>query len=98
MTKKQMGLVGNMLAILLILCFIFGNSLLSGEESGEMSASVLDVLHPVIRPAAELFSRDPVTEDQLHHLVRYIFVHIIRYRNSMISVLIHCNCRFNCLQ
>jgi VanZ family protein len=70
MTKKQMGLVGNMLAILLILCFIFGNSLLSGEESGEMSASVLDVLHPVIRPAAELFSRDPVTEDQLHHLVR----------------------------
>ena len=38
MTKKQMGLVGNMLAILLILCFIFGNSLLSGEESGEMGA------------------------------------------------------------
>ena len=44
MTKKQMGLVGNMLAILLMLCFIFGNSLLSGEESGEMSASVRDVL------------------------------------------------------
>ena len=70
MTKRQRGLAWNMLAILLILIFIFGNSLLSGEESGEMSASVLDFLDPALRPIGELISPEPVTEDQLHHAVR----------------------------
>ena len=68
--RRQILLLLNILAILLLLCFIFGNSLLDGEESGEMSASVLDFLHPVLRPVAELFSREPVTEEFLHHLVR----------------------------
>lgn len=68
--KRQILLALNILAILLLLCFIFGNSLLDGEKSGEMSASVLDFLHPILRPVAELFSREPVTEESLHHLVR----------------------------
>ena len=68
--RRQILLLLNILAILLLLCFIFGNSLLNREESGEMSASVLDFLHPVLRPVAEFFSREPVTEEFLHHLVR----------------------------
>ena len=76
--KRKTLLILILLAIVLALCFIFGNSLLDGERSGEMSASVLDFLHPVLRPAAELFSRKPVTEESLHHLVRKL-AHFIEF-------------------
>ncbi len=57
-------------AILLVLCFIFGNSLLDRQQSGEMSASVLEVLYPVIRPVVNALTGASASEELLHTVVR----------------------------
>ena len=60
----------NIAAICLILCFIFGNSLLDQQESGEMSASVLEVLYPVIRPVVNFLTGTSASDALLHTVVR----------------------------
>ena len=69
--KRHTMLVAlNIVAICLILCFIFGNSLLDRQESGEMSASVLEFLHPVLRPIVRMLTGAPPSEELLHTVVR----------------------------
>ena len=68
--RRQIGIILNIIAIVLVLGFIFGNSLLDKQESSEVSSNVLEALEPVIEPVAEMLTEEPVTEDFMHYLVR----------------------------
>ena len=63
MTRKHRLLLFTILS-LLILSFIFGNSLQSREESSAKSRGIMDLLRPLLDPFGRL------TEDELHHFVR----------------------------
>lgn len=69
-TRRRVGIALNILAIAAVLCFIFGNSLLDGQESGEMSSSVLDLVKPILRPIVDVLTKNPVTDALLHAVVR----------------------------
>ena len=49
---------------ILILCFIFGNSMQSGEESNAVSGGVSSWLKPILDPF------DRMTDEYFHYLVR----------------------------
>ena len=68
--RRTVRLSANLLAILAVLCFIFGNSLLDGQQSGEVSAGVTEVVEPVVRPVVEAVSPAPVSDDSLHGIIR----------------------------
>ena len=63
MTRKHRLMIFTILS-LLILSFIFGNSLQSREESSAQSRGIMDLLRPLLDPFGRL------TEDELHHFVR----------------------------
>ena len=63
MTRK-LRLILFLILSLLILSFIFGNSLQSREESSARSRGIMELLWPLLDP----FGRLP--EDELHHFVR----------------------------
>ena len=69
-TVRRMLLALNVLAIVAVLCFIFGNSLLDGKESSEVSSGVMEVVEPVARPVVEAISPEPVSDDMLHGIIR----------------------------
>ena len=69
-TVRRMLLALNVLAIVAVLCFIFGNSLLDGKESSEVSSGVMEVVEPVARPVVEAVSPEPVSDDMLHGIIR----------------------------
>lgn len=67
---RRVLLILNIAAIVAVLCFIFGNSLLDGKESGEVSSSVMEAVEPIARPVVEAVSPEPVTDDMLHTVIR----------------------------
>lgn len=69
-TRRTVWIALNIVAVFLVLCFIFGNSLLDGQESGEMSGSVLAVLYPIIEPIVSALTGAPAEEELLHMVVR----------------------------
>lgn len=62
--KRKHRLLFFSIVSLLILCFIFGNSLQSREESSARSSGIVDFLWPLL----DRFER--LSEDQFHHLIR----------------------------
>lgn len=69
-TARRVLLTLNIAAIVAVLCFIFGNSLLNGQQSGEVSSSVMEAVEPIARPIVEAVSPKPVTDDMLHTVIR----------------------------
>lgn len=57
-------------AILAMLCFIFGNSLLDGSQSSEISSGVAEAVEPVVRPVAETITAAPLSDEAYHGIVR----------------------------
>ena len=57
--RRQTGIALNILAIVLVLCFIFGNSLQNGVESGNQSHQVQQVVNDV---AASVGMDEPISE------------------------------------
>ena len=62
--KRKHRLVLFSILSMLILCFIFGNSLLGKEQSGAKSSLVADLLRPILDP------KEKIPEDLFHHFVR----------------------------
>ena len=68
--KRRIGiLIGAILAIA-VLAFVFGNSLLSKQESAALSTSVMDAVEGLLRPIVELFTDGPVDDALLHKVIR----------------------------
>ena len=60
------------LLIVLTLCFIFGNSLLSRDDSAEQSGRIVKLLKPILDP------NDRLTYDEFHKIVRKT-AHFVEY-------------------
>lgn len=63
MNRKYRLLLFTILSIL-ILCFIFGNSMESREESSAKSSGIAAFLRPILDPLGRM------TDDQFHHFIR----------------------------
>ena len=64
---------------LLMTGFIWGNSLMSVEQSGEQSSVVVETLHPVIDP------NDKVGEPKFHDFIRKV-AHVVEFFALGLSV------------
>ena len=53
-TAGKWLLCGSLIATLLVLCFIFGNSLQDGERSMQTSGAVVEVVKPIVDPKDEI--------------------------------------------
>lgn len=60
------------LLIVLTLCFIFGNSLVSRDDSAEQSGRIVRLLKPILDP------EDRLTYDEFHKIVRKT-AHFVEY-------------------
>lgn len=69
-TRRRIGILLGIVATLAVLCFVFGNSLLSKQESAEVSSSVKEALEGLLRPVAEFFAGGEVSDELLHKIVR----------------------------
>ena len=69
-TRRQIAIAICLIALILILCFVYGNSLLDKQESAEVSSSVMEALQGILRPIAEWIAGAPVDDTLLHRVVR----------------------------
>ena len=67
---RHLLLVLNIIAIVLILCFVFSNSMASKKESSQQSTAVSNLIRPILYPVVDLLSAQPVTNQLLHTVVR----------------------------
>jgi hypothetical protein len=69
-TPRQIAILIGIAALVLILCFVYGNSMLSKQESAEVSSSVMDAMEGILRPIVEFVTGGPVDDTLLHKVVR----------------------------
>jgi VanZ family protein len=69
-TPRQIAILIGIAALILILCFVYGSSMLSKQESAEVSSSVMDSIKGILRPIVELVTGGPVDDTLLHKVVR----------------------------
>ena len=73
-TGKRRGWSGGTILVVvliaLVLGFVFGNSILSREESAQVSSSVMMRLEGWLRPVVSLFVEGEVSDNLLHLVVR----------------------------
>jgi VanZ family protein len=69
-TPRQIAILIGIAALILILCFVYGTSMLSKQESAEVSSSVMDSIKGILRPIVELVTGGPVDDTLLHKVVR----------------------------
>ena len=69
-TPRQIAVLIGSLILILILCFVFGNSMLSKQESAEVSSGVMEAIQGILRPVVELITGGPVDDTLLHKVVR----------------------------
>ena len=69
-TRQLFGFIVNIVATIAILCFVFGNSMLSKQESAQVSTGVMRMIQGILRPIVELITGGPVDDTLLHKVVR----------------------------
>lgn len=67
---RRIAILINAVLLILILCFVFGNSMLSKQESAEVSSSVMGAVEGILRPIVELITGGSVDDTLLHKVVR----------------------------
>ena len=89
-TPRQIAILIGIAALVLILCFVYGNSMLSKQESAEVSSSVMDALEGILRPIVEFVTGGPVDDTLLHKVVRK-GAHFAEFAalSALLTVLLH---------
>ena len=67
---RPIGIVIAIAAIVALLCFVFGNSMLSKQESAEVSSTVMELVRGLLRPIVEWITGGAVDDTLLHKVVR----------------------------
>ena len=90
MTPRQIAILIGIAALVLILCFVYGNSMLSKQESAEVSSSVMDTVEGILRPIVEFVTGGPVDDTLLHKVVRK-GAHFAEFAalSALLTVLLH---------
>lgn len=89
-TPRQIAILIGIAALVLILCFVYGNSMLSKQESAEVSSSVMDAMEGILRPIVEFVTGGPVDDTLLHKVVRK-GAHFAEFAalSALLTVLLH---------
>ena len=89
-TPRQIAILIGITALVLILCFVYGNSMLSKQESAEVSSSVMDAMEGILRPIVEFVTGGPVDDTLLHKVVRK-GAHFAEFAalSALLTVLLH---------
>ena len=69
-SRRSVGIVIGTVAVIVLLCFVFGNSMLSKQDSAEVSATVMELVRGFLRPIVEWITGGPVDDVLLHKVVR----------------------------
>jgi VanZ family protein len=68
--RRSVGIAIAAVTVIAMLCFVFGNSMLSKQESAEVSSTVMELVRGLLRPIVEWITGGAVDDALLHKVVR----------------------------